>query len=291
LTGFPVHAALRATPPGGPEIGLALGGGGARGLAHLHVLEAFDDLGVTPSVIAGTSIGAMLGASYASGMRGAEVREYCTDLLCARSSFLRHFFSRWSGNLWDYWNPIAHSLFSAEKVMATVLPGLLPGTFEELPIPLLTVATDFYEQSQYVSLAGPLLPAIAASSALPALFRSVELDGRILIDGGFVNPLPHDLLAPLAGRVVAVDVSGGPAEARGGKPATLEAIIGAQQIALRAIIAQKLHAAAPDVLIRPDVTRFRVLDFLKLEDILEATAPAREDTKRALDRLLSSAAA
>jgi NTE family protein len=275
----------------GPRIGLALGGGGARGLAHLAVLQAFDDLGVKPHLIAGTSIGAMLGASYASGLSGAELREYCRGVLGARSAVLRHFYTRWSGSLWDYWNPMTAALFSAEKVMQTVLPGTLPDTFEGLQIPLLTVATDFYAQEQYVSSSGPLLPAVAASAALPALFKAVEMDGRILIDGGFVNPLPLDLLRGRVDFIVAVDVSGGRAEARGGIPRSLEAVIGSQQIALRAIIAEKLKSNAPDILIRPDVTRFQVMDFLKQEEILEATAPSREEAKRALHALLSRAAA
>ncbi len=282
---------LAAPASSGAGVGLALGGGGARGLAHIAILEAFDDLGVKPQIIAGTSIGAMAGAAYASGMAPAELREYCSALLARRSAFLRHVYARWSGSLWDLWNPRTPALFAAEKLMETVLPPSLAARFEDLSIPLMTVATDFYEQSAYVSTTGPLLPAIAASAALPALLKPVELDGRILIDGGFVNPLPFDLLRPSVSYVVAVDVSGGPAEAKGGLPRSTEAMIGAQQIALRSIINEKLKSAAPDCLIRPDVSRFRVLDFLKQEEILAAAAPSRELMKRTLDRLLNSAAA
>jgi NTE family protein len=100
--------------------------------------------------------------------------------------------------------------------------------------------------------------------------------------------LPFDLLRGKASFIVAVDVSGGPAESGGGLPKSVEAVIGSQQIALRAIINEKLKSAAPDVLIRPEVSRYRVLDFLKIEDILAAAEPAREETKRALDKLLSA---
>jgi NTE family protein len=275
-----------AVSPAG--FGLALGGGGARGLAHIAVLEALDDLGLKPSLIAGTSIGAMIGAAYASGMSGRELRDYCRGLLRRRRSVLRHFYARWSGSLWDYWNPLTPALFSAEKVMETVLPPSLKPRFEDLNVPLLTVATDFYAQSPYVSASGDLLPAVAASAALPVLLKPVELDGRMLMDGGFVNPLPFDLLRDRTGLVVAVDVSGGPAEGAGGLPKSAEAMIGSQQIALRSIINEKLKSAAPDLLIRPEVSRFRVLDFLKIGEIMKAAEPVREEAKRALDRIFQT---
>jgi NTE family protein len=151
------------------DFGLALGGGGARGLAHIAVLEALDDLGLKPCVMAGTSIGAMIGAAYASGISGSELRDYCRHLLGKRRSVLRQFYARWSGSLWDYWNPRTPALFSAEKIMETVLPPSLKPNFEDLFIPFVTVATDFYAQSPYLSQSGALLPAIAASAALPAL--------------------------------------------------------------------------------------------------------------------------
>ena len=84
-----------------------------------------------------------------------------------------------------------------------------------LPIPFQAVATDFFTQREYVVSSGPLLSAVAASSALPALLTPVKLGGRVLIDGGFVNPLPFDLVAPHTDFVIAVDVSGGPVEFEG----------------------------------------------------------------------------
>lgn len=282
---------LPSLKEGGSGIGLVLGGGGARGLAHIAVLEAFDDLGVKPQIIAGTSIGALVGATYASGVSGAEMRAYCKSLLKKRSTVLRHFYTRWNGRLWDYWNPRTPSLFSAEKVLEIVLPPTLKTSFEELGIPLLTVATDFYARSPHISAKGPLLPAIAASAALPALFTPVKMEGRVLLDGGFTNPLPFDLLRPHVPYVMAVDVSGGPPEAKGGLPRMVETIIGSQQIALRSIINEKLKSAAPDSLIQPEVSRFRVLDFMKQDDIMAAAEPVREETKRHLEKVLNSAAA
>lgn len=268
-----------------PKIGLALGGGGARGLAHIAVLEAFDELGLKPDFIAGTSIGALIGAAYASGMAASDIRVYCDALLAKRSAVLRHIYSRWRGRLWDYWNPRTSSIFNAERMLALILPSELPSEFEGLQIPLQTVAADFYTQSEHVSAKGRLLPALAASSALPALFTPVELDGRVLIDGGFANPLPFDLLRPRASFIVAVDVTGGPGEARSSLPRMMEVILGAQQIALRSIINEKLKASAPDVLIRPKVGLFRVMDFLRKDEILAAAVPAKLEVKHALEEL------
>jgi NTE family protein len=269
-----------------PKIGLALGGGGARGLAHIAVLEAFDELGVKPACISGTSIGALIGAPYAAGMSAADIRSYCDALFRRRSTIIRHIYWRWSARFMDAWKPGAPSLFSAERIFELVLPAELPSTFEGLTIPLEIVATDFYSQAEYVMSKGPLLPALAASSALPALLKPVKVDGRVLIDGGFVNPLPFDLLSDRADHVIAVDVSGGPSEMKRGLPRAIEAVLGAQQITLRSIINAKLRASAPDLLIRPKVGQFRVMDFLRKDEILAASAEAKAEVKNALTAML-----
>jgi NTE family protein len=272
------------------KIGLALGGGGARGLAHIAVLEAFDELRVKPTMIVGTSIGALIGAAYASGMPACDIRGYCEAAFAKRSALLRHIYSRWRGQVWDYWRPGAPALFKSERIFELVLPTSLESTFEDLAIPLQTVATDFFTQSEYISKSGPLLPAIAASAALPALLTPVKLDGRILIDGGFVNPLPFDLLKPHTDFTLAVDVSGGPGEARNGLPRTMETLIGAQHIALRSIINAKLKSSMPNILIQPDVGQFRVLDFRRMNEILAASAAAKQEALHALANLPPTAA-
>lgn len=269
------------------KIGLALGGGGARGLAHIAILEAFDELGIKPAMIAGTSIGALIGAAYASGMPASEIRAYCGAAFARRSALLRHLYFRWRGRVWDYWRPGSPALFKSERIFELVLPADLPKTFESLKIPFLTVAADFFTQCEYVSATGPLLPAIAASAALPALLTPVKLDGRILIDGGFVNPLPFDLLTRHTDFSIAVDVSGGVGEQRDGFPRPMETLLGAQQLALRSIINAKLKSSAPDLLIRPAVGRFRVLDFRQMDEILAASAEAKGQVLRALTQLLA----
>jgi NTE family protein len=267
------------------RIGLALGGGGARGLAHIAILEAFDELGVKPAMIAGTSIGALVGAAYAAGMPASEIRLYCKSAFARRSALIRHLYFRWQGRLWDYWRPGSPALFKSERIFELVLPADLPKTFEALEIPFRSVAADFLAQTEYVSASGPLLPAIAASAALPALLTPVHLDGRTLIDGGFVNPLPFDLLTGHTDFCVAVDVSGGVSEQRR-FPRPIEALLGAQQLALRSIINAKLKVSAPDLLLRPAVGLFLVLEFRRIEEIIAASAEAKEQAIRALAALL-----
>ncbi len=93
------------------RIGLALGGGGARGIAHIAILEAFDELGIKPAMIAGTSIGALVGATYAAGMPASEIRHYCKTAFARRSALIRHLYFRWQGGVWDYWRPGSPALF------------------------------------------------------------------------------------------------------------------------------------------------------------------------------------
>jgi NTE family protein len=270
------------------KIGLALGGGGARGLAHIAILEAFDEAGVKPAMIAGTSIGALIGAAYASGMPAAEIRRYCEETFGRRSAIIRHVYSRWRGRLWDIWRPWAPALFRSERIIELVLPPGLPKTFEGLKIPFMSVATDFSTKSEHVSDAGPLMPALVASAAIPALLTPVKLDGRILIDGGFVNPLPFDLIKG-ADFVMAVDVSSGTVELNGELPRPIETLLGSQQIALRSIINAKLKLSVPDCLLRPGVGHFTTLDFMRMDEILASAVEAKRDAALALSRLTGGA--
>lgn len=287
------HRTIRAD--GGPRIGLALGGGAAKGIAHIAMLEVFDDLGLKPSIIAGTSIGAIVGANYASGMTGREMRAYVLKLFANRTELLRRIATRWPGSLTTLWNPFTPALFSAEALVELLMPETLPLTFEKLTIPFVTVATDFYAQEEVQFETGPLIPAIAASSALPALMTPVEHEGRVLIDGGFVNPTPFDVLRDRADITVAIDVTGTTRERTPGKlPNSFEVSIGGAQITLASIVKEKLKQGGPDVLIRPAVNQFAAMDFLKTQEILEASEPAKDELKRklseALDRMLRQGA-
>jgi NTE family protein len=262
--------------------GLALGGGGARGLAHIPMLEVCDELGVRPGIIAGTSIGALMGAAYCSGLSGQDLRDYARQFFGTRSKLIRVFFERWNGSLWDYWNPLTSSLFTAEKVIETIMPPGIAKDFKDLEIPLIVVTTDFYAQDIHYISEGEINPAIAASAALPALMKPVQFGDRILVDGGFADPLPFDRLKGKARIVGAVDVSGIPEAGEDRMPSAMELMVTVPHIALRSIINAKLSAVRPDILVQPDVGRFGTLDFLRVEEIWQASLPAKEDFKRQL---------
>ena len=273
-----------------PSFAIALGGGGARGFAHVMILEALDELGIRPRLIAGTSIGALIGAAYASGMSGADIRVFCHELFQKRTQIVKRLFKRWNAALADRLGSSGISILPGERVLEAILPETLPATFEELKIPFLAVTTDFYTQSPCILERGPLMPAIVASSALPGILRPVELDGKVLIDGGFVNPVPFDLLKGHADIVAAIDVCAGPQQSRGQVPSLIDAIIGSNQITMRSVMREKLNSAAPDILIRPDIGQFRVLDFYKIDEIFAASEAAKDQFKRACETAIAARA-
>jgi NTE family protein len=274
----------------GPRIALALGGGSARGLAHILMLEAFDEMGIKPAVIAGTSMGAICGAAYAAGLSGAEVRAEFQALLGNRARFLRRFAGKLRGGFSTLWSARAPSVVDNVTLFEMLLPEAMHCSFEALKIPFLAIATDFYAIEPVILDRGPLIPALAASAALPSLARPVLLDGRVLIDGGFVNPVPYDVVMDRGDITVAIDVTGDTKRRSSVKvPSTLDAMTGATQILFHSITREKLKSLAPDILIRPKVGAFAAFDYFKIDAILEAACPAKQDLKDQLSQRLAAA--
>jgi len=274
-----------------PTIGLALGGGGARGLAHILVLEAFDEMGLRPKVIAGVSIGAVFGAAYASGLSGKEIRAHASEVLKKRFDLVRDLVSARAKVERRLWNPlsIGSAFLAPAKLLDVILPTRIARDFADLDIPLKIVASDFYAQEPEIFSAGPLRQAIAASIALPVLFEPVIVEGRVLIDGGLVNPLPFDIIAGEADVTVAIDVSGAPLPRAGRqKPKAWEALFASSFIFERTIIKEKLRSRQPDVYIDAGTSRYQILDFLKIDEILAAATPAKERFKAQLARVLEA---
>ena len=272
------------------KFGLALSGGGARGFAHIPVLEALDEMGVRPSVVTGTSIGAIMAAGYAAGMSGAEIRDYAITVFANRSDVLTRVWRLRPKRVKDLITETTAALgqFDAERVIDSFLPERVPRNFDSLELPLKVVATDFYGWCPAGLETGSLYPALAASAALPILFRPVRIAGRVLIDGGITNPLPFDLIEDDVNLVMAVDVVGGPASRDNRLPGTMEGVFGSTQLLMQSIMAEKMKGPRPpDILIRPPVNA-RVLDFLKVRRIIDRAEPAKDDVKRLLDRALSA---
>lgn len=275
-----------------PSIGLVLGGGGARGLAHILMLEVFDELDIKPKIIAGTSIGAIFGAAYAAGLCARDIRAHTEETLTKRFGLVRDLFAARaprSGRIWDL---SARTAFLAPgALLDLILPDGVPHAFEDLPIPLRVVASDFYAIEAKVFASGALRPAVAASMALPAVFEPVLIDGRSLIDGGLTNPLPFDLIAGEADIVVAIDVSGStvPSPSRP-HPTALEALFAAPFLFERAIVREKLKSHQPDIYIDAGTGHFQALEFLKLPEILAAAERAKDDLREKLERAMARAA-
>lgn len=267
------------------RIGLALGGGGARGVVHILVCEAFDELGVKPAAIAATSIGAIIGAAYAAGTTGREMRELTCEFYSHRRAVLN--------KLWRA-RPLAFTdllrrrtistQFDPEIILRTFVPAFhrIPDTFEALDLPLRVIAADFYGWSETVLSEGDLKKAIAASIAIPALFKPVRIGDRYLIDGGACNPLPIDHVAD-CDVVVASDVTGGPSSSGDRVPGLLECVVGAAQISMQSIMAEKLRRQRPDILVRPRINGVFILDFLKAKAILDMNVAFKDDLKRRLE--------
>lgn len=177
-------------------------------------------------------------------------------------------------------------MVDAERMLAAFWPSGMPETFEELPIPFSAVATDFYDRSEVLIASGALRSAVAGSMAMPGLVRPVPRDGRVLVDGAATNPLPYDHLTGAARRVVACDVVAGPVSGDGEAPTPFQAMFGSAQIMQGAITARMLRERAPDLLVRPPVSAFKVLDFFGFSRILGAAEADKDELKRGIERLL-----
>jgi len=270
------------------SVAIALGGGGARGLAHIVVLEALDELGVRPVAISGTSIGAIVGAGYAAGMTGKEIRRYATGLLHNRAEVMRRMIRSRAGKLRDLFGGGFGDVtrLDAEKLCNNFLPEAVPDDFDALAIPLTVVASDLYSRREVIMSSGPLRRALAASIALPTIIRPVVVDNQILIDGGATNPLPFDLLRGRADIIVAVEISGPPSADRREVPNALECLYATILVVTHSIISEKLKHGAPDLLLQPNVGSFRVLDFLRASAILRVAEPVKDEVKQRLSALI-----
>ena len=269
----------------GPTFGVAFGGGGARGLAHIHAIEALDELGIRPVAIAGSSIGAIMGAGMASGMKGAEIGHYARSILGSRAEVASRMWRSRPGTIAEAMQGgIRVSQFNIERILKAFLPEAIPETFEELKIPLKVTATDYFGHKLAVFSEGELHSALAASAAIPAVFRPVTRDNRVLIDGGIYNPVPFDLIEKDADIIIAIDVVGAPSEVERKHPTTVDLMYGATQLMMQSIIANKLRQHPPDILIRPAVSKYRVLDFLKIESLMAETVEVKDELKRAVEK-------
>jgi len=274
-----------------PSIGLALGSGGAGGLAHIAMLRVFDELGIAPDRIAGASIGAVIGALYAAGLSADEIYaifdEFGGSSLDALSALMTPSAELTLGDLLDtdisnggLLDPSGFLDFLASKIEAR--------TFEELSIPLDIVATDYWSGEPVVLSEGDLFVAIRASMAVPGLFSPVAHGEQLLLDGGLSDPLPYDLLTDRHDLVVAIDVSGTRVPDGKSEREMTHLLFSTFEIMQQSIIAARMQSGRPDIYLRPDTNDVRLLEFNRIEAILEHAGPAAAELRERLEGALAN---
>jgi NTE family protein len=234
-----------------PAIGVALGGGFARGIAHIGVLKVLEEEGIPVRVVAGTSVGALMGAAYCSGVSLSELEELAHNVRFAT-------FARWT---------LSRCGFASNDRMISFLTRILKvKTFEELRIPLGVTATDFNTGEGVVFHSGSIIDPVRASCAYPGMFLPVEIRGRYLVDGMLSHPVPTRPVREMgADRVLAVHLKG--TWASGGPPRHLFDVIG-QSFAIAQDAMSGLWRQAADIVIEPDVAGFAYDDFKRSGDLI-----------------------
>ena len=265
------HATHVASTPGEAGIGLALGGGFARGLAHIGVLKVLEEENIPIRFIAGTSVGALIGAAYCSGLTVAELEQMATQVR------FKHF-ARWT---------LSRYGFASNQRMIGFLNSILKvKTFEELRIPLAITATDFSTGEGVVFHSGPLIDPVRASCAYPGMFLPVKIRGRLLIDGMLSHTVPSKPVRQMGAEyVLAVHLKG--RWISGDGPRHLFDVIG-QCFA----IAQEMNSSqwkeAADVVIEPDVNGYKYDAFEHSASLIRAgemvTRAALPEIRRGLER-------
>jgi NTE family protein len=234
-----------------PAIGLALGGGFARGIAHVGVLKVLEEEGIPVRMIAGTSVGALIGAAYCSGVTIAELEEVAYKVRFTT-------FARWTLSRYGF--------ATNDRMVSFLTRTLKVQTFEELRIPLGVTATDFNTGEGMVFTSGSIIDPVRASCAYPGMFLPVEIRGRWLVDGMLSNPVPtRPLRAMGAERVLAVQLKGQWSKTTA--PRHLFDVIG-QSFAIAQDMMSTVWRSAADLVIEPDVAGFDYDDFKRASELI-----------------------
>ena len=290
LAGAPAAAADPAGPPGAarPRVGLALSGGGARGIAHVGVLKVLDELRVPVSCVTGTSMGAIVGATFAAGTPPARLQELVLDANWSeifrdqppraeiamrrkaedfKTLFAPEFGVRDGGLALPKGVIAGVSIEAFFRVLTQPAAGITD--FRKLPIPFVAMATDIENGEGIVLDSGSLAQAIRASMSVPGAIAPVEIDGRLLVDGGIANNLPIDEARKLcADVVIAVNISTPPLE-RKDITSALSVTLQLINFLGKSTVERQLASLGPgDVLIAPDLGTISAASFSRSEDAI-----------------------
>lgn len=265
------------------KLGLALGGGGARGLAHLGVLLALDEADISVSMIAGTSMGAAMGAAKAIGADLTMVRRLLeaidlNDLLQVTDNALRglqrlvgrSMVEYVRGSAWRAEDTVPPDLARLNKLFSLLTANK---RFEDTSIPFAVVAADLVTGERVVLQDGKLALAIAASTAVPGVFSPVALDGQYLIDGGILEKLPVEAVADMGAEAVLAVDTGAPLDRE--VQTCLDALLQSQRATSQHLTKLQLaraheHLAGRLLVLRPDVGWIKMFGFDHTREAIEA---------------------
>ena len=253
----PIETVVTPTPPPPrvpPKLGLALGGGAARGFAHIGVIQVLEEAGLRPDFVAGTSAGSVVAALYASGKTGAQLQQIGESMEEAAIT--------------DWTLPVFNSGILRGDALAKYVNQQVGGrAIENMTVPLGIVATDLYSGEMMVFQKGDTGKAVRASSAVPAIFQPVKISGRSYVDGGLVSPVPVRAARSMGAQVVlAIDITSPPDSS--GSDNTITVLLQTASIMGKSINAFELKEA--DVVVRPDLRAVSSADFSSRKKAIEA---------------------
>jgi NTE family protein len=256
----PPAAAQPAVPKRPPRIGLALGGGAARGFAHVGVIRALEEAGIRPDLVVGTSAGSLVASLYASGRTGAQLEQVAQTMEEAA--------------LTDWTLPIFNRGMFRGEALARYVNALVDNRLiENMPIPLGIVATDLNSGQGVLFQRGDTGTAVRASSAVPAVFQPVRISGHEYVDGGLVSPVPVRYARQMGAElVIAVDISSAPEANLAGD--TLQILL--QTFAIMGKNINRYELRDADVVIRPALADVGGADFGARRRAIEAGRAAAQ---------------
>lgn len=237
-----------------PKIGLALGGGAARGFAHVGVIQVLEEAGIRPDMVVGTSAGSLVGAIYASGKTGTQLQQVAESMEEAA-------FTDWTLPLFS------RGVFRGEALARYVSNQVNGRTIESMSIPLGVVATDLQSGQGVLFRQGDVGIAVRASSAVPAVFLPVRINGREYVDGGLVAPVPVRFTREMGAElVIAVDISSSPDANLASD--TLQLLL--QTFAIMGSSINRYELMGADLVVKPSLAQLKGADFTTRRRAIEA---------------------
>jgi NTE family protein len=260
-----------------PAIGVALGGGFARGMAHIGVLKVLEEENIPIRIVTGTSVGALIGAAYCSGLSIEELEKLARSVRFTT-------FARWTVSRYGF--------ASNDRMIAFLARTLKVKTFEELRIPLGVTATDFNSGEGIVFHSGSIVDPVRASCAYPGMFLPVNIRGRWLVDGMLSHPVPTRPLREMGAELVlGVHLKG--QWSKNGAPRHLFDVIG-QSFAIAQDMMSHVWRSAANLVVEPDVAGFAYDDFKRGGELIQsgevAMRAAMPEVRRWLETAEASAA-